>query len=50
MEKTEYVNLSTAKDKKIYNPSTKIEISFSDLWTSLEKDQLVYVTFFRRWG
>jgi hypothetical protein len=51
MDGTGFPMLEDIKDKKIFNPEkSKSALNFENLWKTLEPDQLIYITFLRRFG
>lgn len=46
VEKEDLINLQVIKNKKLYNPEIKKEISFEEVYKILKDDELVYVRFF----
>jgi hypothetical protein len=50
MESTEELKLELINKKKLYNPFTKEEFNFEDLYKNLEPNQISFFIFFRRWG
>lgn len=50
MEKENKNKMDLIKDKKLFHADKGTEIIFKELWTELQPDQLVFITFFRFWG
>lgn len=49
MESEGYLKIDLISTKKVTNPDTKQELLLEDLWKTLEKEQLLYIVFFRKW-